>query len=309
MDSGEVSVPLLEGIGHQKLSTTLGYRVTDNNVFGSDETWKLTLDWEMVDDVRFRGGYQHAVRSPNITELFAPQVNNFPTFTNQDPCNTTGPNASNPEFGRSGPNGAAVQALCAAQSAVAGGPNYVQPFGQATAITGGNPNLKPEQADSWTFGVVWDQVFNVERLSVSIDYFTIDLEDVIEAVNATTIVQRCFNRDGANPTYSLNNSWCDLFNREPSNGGVIDLQQLSQNQAFIKTSGIDLTFNWGLPVGPGDLGFQMITSWLDKFETQTTNVDPVYDFAGTVSNITAGSAPEWKSNLVTTYAWENVRDS
>jgi outer membrane receptor protein involved in Fe transport len=305
---GEVSVPILEDIPFiQKLSATGGYRVTDNNVFGSDDSWKLTLDWQIVDNVRARGGFQHAVRSPNIAELFAPQVNNFPTFTNQDPCNTTGPNASNPEFGRNGPNGAAVQALCAAQSAVAGGPNYVQPFGQATAIVGGNPDLEPEQADSWTLGVVWDDVFSVDRLSVSLDYFDIDLEDVIAAVNAQTIVQRCFNRDGANPTYSIDNSWCQLFNREQSNGGVIDLQQLSQNQAFIKTSGIDFTFNWGLLVGPGDLTFQSITSWLDKFETQTTSVDPVYDFAGTVSSITAASAPEWKSNLVTNYAWDNWR--
>ncbi len=125
----------------QSLSVTGGYRITYNNVFDSTDSWKLTGDWAVNDSVRFRGGFQHAVRSPNIAELFAPQVNNFPTFTNQDPCNTTGPNASNEEFGRNGPNGAAVAALCAQQSAVAGGSTYFQPFGQARGITGGNPEL------------------------------------------------------------------------------------------------------------------------------------------------------------------------
>jgi len=86
------------------------------------------------------------VRSPNISELFSPQLNNFPTFTNQDPCNTTGTIAATY---RSGPNGAQVRALCAAQSVVAGGANYFQPFGQATGIIVGNPNLKPEVADSF----------------------------------------------------------------------------------------------------------------------------------------------------------------
>ncbi len=95
--------------------------------------------------------------------------------------------------------------------------------------------------------------------------------------------------------------------REPSDGGVVDLQQLSQNQAFIKTSGIDFTVNWGLEVGPGDLNFQMITSWVDKFESQTTSNDPVYDFAGTIGTTTGSSAPEWKANLVTTYTWNNLR--
>jgi len=120
-------------------------------------------------------------------------------------------------------------------------------------------------------------------------------------------VQRCFNRDGANPTYSNTNSWCQLFERDQSDGGVIELQQLAQNQAFIKTSGIDFNFNYGLEVGPGDLSFQMIATWLDKYETQTTINDPKYDFAGTIGTTTGSSAPEWKGNLVTTYQWNNLR--
>ncbi len=305
---GEVSVPILKDLALvQELSLSAGYRVTDNNVFGDDPSWKITGDWTVVDSVRFRGGFQHSVRSPNIAELFAPQVNNFPTFTNQDPCNTTGPNASNAEFGRNGANSAQVQALCNAQSAVAGGATYFQPAGQANGITGGNPDLVPEQSDSWNFGVVVTEPFGVRRLSFSVDYFNIDLEDVIQAVTATTIVQRCFNRDGANPTYSLSNTWCQQFVRDVSNGGVTALKQLAQNQAFIKTDGIDVAVNYGLDVGPGDLTFQMLTSWINSFENQTTPDDPVYDFAGTISSTTGSSAPEWKINLVTAYSWNGFR--
>lgn len=301
----EVVVPIVtDAAWAQNLSLTGGFRYTDNNRFGSENTYKITGDWTVNDQFRARAGFQHAVRSPTITELFAPQLNNFPTFTNQDPCNTSGANATNPEWGRLGPNGAQVAALCAQQSAVAGGPAYFQPFGQATGIVGGNPDLGPESADSWTAGFVVTPAFDspwLERLSFSIDYFSIDLEDVIAAVAANTIVQRCFNRDGANPTFDPNNSWCQLFAREPSNGGVIDLKQLSQNQAFIKTSGVDFTLDWGIGVGPGDLAFNIVTTWVEKFETQTTNVDPTYDFAGTISSTTGGSAPEWKTNITTSY--------
>jgi outer membrane receptor protein involved in Fe transport len=300
----EVSVPLLSGLPLiQQMTFTGGYRQTDSSATGKDDTYKLTLDWAMVDWMRFRGGFQHAVRSPTIGELYSPQVNNFPTFTNQDPCNTTGSIAATY---RNGPNGAQVQALCAAQSAVAGGANYVQPFGQATAITGGNPDLDTEKADSWTAGLVfnspWDGTYS-SNLSATLDYWSIELEDVIAAVGATDIVQRCYNRDNANPTYNINNSWCQLFNRDASNGGVVDLQQLSQNQSFINTSGVDFTLNWGIPVSDrwGDLAFQWVVTWVEKYETQTTNVDPVFDYVGTIGSTTGSSTPEYKTNLTVTW--------
>lgn len=191
--------------------------------------------------------------------------------------------------------------------AAAGSAIYFQPAGQATGITGGNPDLTPEKVDSWNFGVVVTEPFGVDMLSFTVDYFNIDLEDVIQAVNAQTIVQRCFNRDGANPSYSASNSWCQLFTRDQSNGGVIGLKQLSQNQAFIKTDGIDFTVNYGLTVGPGDLMFQMLTSWVNSFENLTTSVEPVFDFAGTIGTTTGSSAPEWKINFVTSYDWNDFR--
>ncbi len=306
----EVSVPILRDLPLvQNLSLTGGYRNTDNNLFGNDGSWKLTMDWKMIDSLRFRGGFQRAVRSPNINELFAPQLNNFPTFTNSDPCNTTGPIAA--QY-RNGPNGAQVQALCAAQSVVAGGAGYVQPAGQANGITGGNPDLHPETSDSWTAGLVFTSHSDhplLERLTFSLDYFSIELEEVIAAVGAVTIVQRCYNRDGANPTFDLNNQWCQLFNRDQGNGGVIELQQLSRNQAFINVSGIDFALDWRFALGEraGDLGFALIGTWTDKSEQQTTSVDPVYDFAGSIGQVTASAVPEWRGTFTTTWSLRDLQ--
>jgi len=292
----------------KRLSVTGGYRSTDNNKFGTNGTWKGTLDWSLNDWGRVRGGVQHAVRAPNISELFSPQLNNFPTFTNSDPCNTTGAIAA--QF-RNGPNGAQVQSLCAAQSAVAGGPAYGQPSGQANGIVGGNPNLNPEKADSFTAGFVFASPFDsdlLSRLQFSVDYWSIELEDAIDSVNAVTIVQRCYNRDNANPTFDIGNTWCQLFNRDANNGGVIQLQQLQQNQAFINTSGVDLGINWGIGMGgAGDLGFQLVATWLEKFEEQTSTADPVDDFAGAVGQVTGETNPEYKATLVTTYSRPNLQ--
>jgi iron complex outermembrane recepter protein len=300
----EVVVPIVSDLPFmQNLSTTFGVRTTDNNAFGSDETWKATFDWTITDSLRARGGAQHAIRSPNISELFSPQLNNFPNYAGQDPCNFNSAQ-------RTGANATQVQALCAAQATVAGGAGFSQPFGQAQAISGGNPDLTPEQADSWSVGFVYTPQFQspmFERVAFSIDYFAIDMEDVISAVGTLTIINRCYNAEGANPTYSINNEWCQLFNRDPNDGRVIDLKQFARNQSNLKVRGIDTTANWGFGVGPGELDFALLVSWLDSTRSQVTSVDNYNEFAGTIGAGTASGAPEWKGTLQTIYsmgAWQ-----
>jgi outer membrane receptor protein involved in Fe transport len=307
---GEVLVPVLAGLPMiDELSFTLGYRITDNNAAGSADSWKINGDWRVTEDFRFRGGIQEAIRAPSIGELYAPRLNNFPNINGQDPCNTTGAIAATY---RNGPNGAQVQALCNAQSPVAGGVAFVQPAGQAQAITGGNPNLTPEESQSWTFGFVANAPFGtsysfLEDLYVSVDYWSIELENVIAAVGATTIIQRCFNRDNANPTYDINNEWCQLFERSASNGGIENLQTTSRNQSFINTSGVDLVMGWNRDFGSiGTYGLNFVTTWVEKFETQTTAVDPVNDFVGTIGSGTGSSTPEWRFTLTNSWEWENV---
>lgn len=300
----EISIPILADLPAVKnLALTLGARTTDNSLTGDDETWKATLDWTVVDWFRFRGGVQQAVRSPNISELFAPQVNNFPNIAGSDPCN------SNSTF-RTGGSAAQVQALCAAQSGVAGGAAYVQPAGQANGIVGGNPNLTPEKADTYTVGFVLQSPSTnpaLERLSLSVDYWSIKVDELIAATGAVTIIQRCYNQDGANPTFDINNIWCAQFERDPTNGGVIRLEQLSRNQAVFETSGIDLTLNYGIGLGSaGDLGFRLTGTLVEKFDQQTSDADPVLDFAGTIGATTASSFPEKKATFVTSYTYEDL---
>jgi outer membrane receptor protein involved in Fe transport len=314
----EALVPLLKDLPLvEEMSVTAGYRLTENSRSGSSDTWKLNGDWKVNDYLRFRGGYQKAIRSPGIAELFAPAVNNFPTFTNQDPCNTTGANAANAQFGRNGANGANVAALCAAQSAVAGGAGYVQPFGQARGITGGNPNLSPEESTSWTAGFVMSSPFTgnsfSESLGLTVDYWWIELDQAIGAFTATTIVQRCFNRDNANPTYDPSNSWCQLFNRDQADGGVINLNQRNNNDNRVEKAGVDITARWGfdladIGVDAGSLNWNAVATYVVKDDSQTLvgASDPIYDFVGTIGSTTGTSSPEWRYTLNTNYSVDDL---
>lgn len=293
----EAVIPILRNKPFVKnLSATLGARSTESSVTGTDSSYKATLDWGMNDMVRFRGGYQTSIRSPNVNELFDPQLNNFPNITGADPCNTTGTIAT--QY-RNGPNAAQVLALCRAQSTVAAGTAFVQPNGQATGIVGGNPSLGPEKAKSFTAGIALQPMRN---LTATIDYWSIEMEDVIAAVGATTIIQRCYNRDGANPTFDVNNQWCSLFRRDANNGGIINLAQLSRNQALTKVSGIDLGVDYLLGLKKyGSLRLNVNATYTDKYTSQTTVVDPVNDFAGTIGSGTGSSVPKWRVNLNTGY--------
>ena len=199
--------------------------------------------------------------------------------------------------------------MCAAQSPLAATDDFSQPFGQAVGLTGGNPDLGPEEADSWSVGLVWtpdDSGFS-RRTSLTVDYFSMKLENVIAAHNAVAIVTRCFNADGVNPNYDPDTEWCQMFSRDPNDGGVIDLAQLEQNQSVWKISGIDTTLNWGVDAGPGELDFRLLASWLEKFEMQTGALDPFNDFAGTIGSNVGTARPDWRGSLVTTYNLENIQ--
>ena len=296
----EAVVPILRNVpGVKMLSATIGARSTDASKFGTDSSYKTTLEWSINDAVRVRGGVQSAIRSPSIADLFSPQTNNFPDITGADPCNVT----TTPNIYRNNPDPAIraqVIALCAAQSAVAGGASYSQPFGQARGITGGNPDLTPEKSTSFTLGVVLQPSRN---FSATIDYWSIDLEEAIGAVGATTIVQRCFNRDGANPTFSLSNQWCNLFRRDAADGGIIALQQLSRNQSSITVSGVDIALDYTLNLqAAGQLRFNVNGTWTEKYDSQVTSLDPINNFAGSIGSTTGSATPEWRVNLGTTYS-------
>ena len=48
-------------------------------------TWKIAGSWQPISDIKIRGNYNHAVRAPNIAELFSPVVTGL-TNLGTDPC-------------------------------------------------------------------------------------------------------------------------------------------------------------------------------------------------------------------------------
>ncbi|NIP19242.1 MAG: TonB-dependent receptor, partial [Xanthomonadales bacterium] len=82
----EALVPIVNGESGQYLGLELGARWSDYENAGSVWTWKAGLEWQPADSLRFRTMYQHAVRAPNLGELFTTQSTSLQFFNQADPC-------------------------------------------------------------------------------------------------------------------------------------------------------------------------------------------------------------------------------
>lgn len=160
---------------------------------GTVWAYNAGLDWAPIRDLRFRGNYSRSVRAPNLSELYFPPVANFaPGFA--DPCQAA--NIGN------NPN---RTANCTADlgSLLGGLPSgaYSLPV-----ISGSNPNLKEETADSYTVGAVI-QPRMIPGLAISVDYYDITVKNVIVSLSAQQIANNCYDSP------NLNNVFCSLFER------------------------------------------------------------------------------------------------
>jgi iron complex outermembrane receptor protein len=287
----ETAIPLLaDKPGVQRLEATLGYRFADFSSAGGVNSYKAELTYQPVSPAFLRGSYQRAVRAPNISELFQPQVTNFPSLPDRDPCNINSAE-------RTGANAAQVRALCIAQ----GIPEslidaFNNPNEQAEGLSGGNPALKEETADTLTFGVVFrSQSDNpwLSNLQASVDWYSIDIDDAIATVAASTFVPRCYDA-AFNPGLSLDNPFCNFFERNTFNGEITNALEVQQNIGRIETSGIDFQVDWAIDVGPGRLGLNWIASRLTQYDRQELPGDPFRKLGGTIDGLIASAYPDWK---------------
>ena len=312
----ELLVPVLADLPLiQSLELSLGYRYADYTTIGGAGSYKAELDWSVNDQLRLRGGIQRAVRAPSIGELFAPLNTSFPQIGSPSATGLAGDPCDSRSSYRTGPNAARVVALCTAQAAAAGAAGYVFTNTQVPGITGGNPNLQEETADSFSFGAVITSPFNnpwLSGFSASVDYYDIQIDNVIGSISAGAQLQGCFNAQGQNPTYDPNNGYCQLFRRDALSGSVLDARELNGNLATLKTSGVDLQFDWRLEMGEaglpdwGQLNLNVILGWLESRQRQDVAGGPIIERVGTADLTSSGQTnifPEWKA--LTTLDWSN----
>jgi outer membrane receptor protein involved in Fe transport len=288
---GEIRVPVVQDAPFAKdLALEAGYRTSDYSSSGHVNSYKLSGDWQIVDDVRLRGSFQRAVRAPNINELFTPQA--LGLFPGQDPCAGAAPTAT--------------LAACQNMGVTAGqyGSIIQCPAAQCNGLFGGNPTLKPEESDTRSYGVVFTPTF-IKGLSATVDYFDIQVDGLIGALNPATALALC---TGGNTTF------CGFVHRAATTGVIFGTGATAGfvaagnvNAGFKKTRGLDVEVNYRTNLsdwGMGDYGglhFNLVGTYTKELATQQLPGSAIQDCVGLFGATCGTPTPKWRHKLRTTW--------
>jgi iron complex outermembrane recepter protein len=291
---GELSLPLLADLPFaEELRLDAAYRYSDYETAGGVDTWSLGLRYRPTDWLLLRGTRARAVRAPNIGELFLPQVQTFALLT--DPCDR-----DNVNLGTS--NRAANCAAALTAAGVADPANFENTnSGSVQGLVGGNPDLDVEEADTVTYGFSITPRDWIKGLTISVDYYDIELSNAIQTFAAQTIVDQCYDLPAGN-------QFCDLISRRSQPGpgqGFIDFfQQFAVNVASYKTEGYDFTVRYfldpadfGIEADIGTFGLSLAGTKLE--ELAFTELDTP------VNQLGFPAAPEWIVATDVTWTWRD----
>ena len=292
----ELRLPLAQ---HQAfaedLSLDAGYRYSKYSEGFDTNTYKIGMEWAPLRDIRFRGGYQRAVRAPNIGELYTPQAVGLDGSI--DPC--AAPKATATTL----TNGTTL-AQCEATGVKPGqfGNIAPDPANQYNGLLGGNPNLQPEKADSYTIGWILTPRW-IPNFTWSVDYFNIKIENVIGSIGGNTILLDCI----------AGGLFCNDIHRDAGgslwrtqNGYVTDL---NLNEGQLKTQGFDIQGTYRVPLNNlGSLLFSLQGTKTKQLQTTPVANGPSYDCVGLFGATCGAGNPKWRSVLNTTWStpWDGL---
>ncbi|WP_308368448.1 MULTISPECIES: TonB-dependent receptor [unclassified Microbulbifer] len=250
----EFNLPILSGAKYaEELSADLAVRYSDFDTFGGETTGKVGFVYAPIEDLRFRASASTSFRAPGIYELYSGTAQSYEYLI--DPCDTSESN----ERGQ-GANCGMV------------GPAFTQSGSQVPTNIGGNPNLDAEEAESYTFGIVWTPAF-VEDLSITLDYFDIQVENAITSPDLQRMLDDCY-RDGIE-------SACVSITRG-AGGQVTNLEGAKMNIGEISTRGVDLDIVNNLHFNAGQLALRLQASRLLEYEEYNEQTDQTWDKLGYV---------------------------
>ena len=273
---GEANVPLLDS-----LALDLAYRYSDYSTVGGQNTYRLGLDWQPVDLARFRVGFNRAVRAPNVSELYT--VQNLGLWAGVDPCGGIIATGESPEY-------SAAQCANTGVTAAQYGNISLSPADQYNQITGGNPDLQAEEADTITLGVV---LTPTDDLSISVDYWSIEIEETITGIGAENIVRQC----------AENGLFCDSIVRSGSGslwqGETGYVLNAGLNGGKDTWEGVDVAGTWTKDALGGTFDVRLVGTYMLTKETEIPAAE-TYDCTGIISSRCYAS-PEWRHTVTASY--------
>jgi outer membrane receptor protein involved in Fe transport len=268
------------------------YREVKNSLAGTSDSWSFGGQYSIIPDITLRGSRSRTFRAPALTELFAAST---PAYdSGPDPCIVSNIN--------SGPNPKVRAANCATAFAALGAnlatftDSFVGDF-TIPVTASGNPQLKNEIGNSYTYGAVVRPRF-VPGLSVSMDYVKIDISNLIESLGIGNILESCYDSPGY-PSYA-----CGLFTRD-SMGQVVSANEPYVNAGYQHFTAVTYTVDYDrsvnqLPFVHTDLDLGRIGFTFNALNTRqlATSISgkgfDVIENAGVINAGSTTATPRWR---------------
>ena len=268
----ELAVPVLD-----TLELQLAVRHEDYSDFGTTTDPKIAFLWNPTDDLSLRGSFGTAFRAPSLHQIGLGNTDESPNLVDTVRCNAVGN----------------VNKACEPQ--------------EYTAILSGNPNLGPEESESYNLGLIYQVT---EDFDFSLDYYSYDIENVI-----TTDTQFKFSTQGANPNVVVR-----LPSSTPGDPGeVVRIFDQYENIGNIETSGLDLDMGYKLDSDMGEFKFSYVMNYVLKYEDTRPNANGtrrVHISEGGFEQpeirwtfATSWTQGDWNANVAVNYIGEFEQDS
>lgn len=251
---GELFVPLVSEANARplirSLSLSLSGRYDDYSDFGDTANPKVGVNWSPVEGLGLRASYGQSFRAPGMRQV-----------------------------------GATVGAyyLDAASSAV-GANDPTRGLDQVATVylLGGNHDLKPEEATTYSFGADWTPGF-LPRLRASLTYYNIEYVNVIGTPSAAMVFTdpTFSNIVYRNPTATQLNSLLsiavpvNLPSPLPAIGNLLDLRL--NNFGMRKTDGLDVFIRYSWPTDFGQVYADLSGNYILNFDTRQSPASAITD--------------------------------
>jgi len=259
---GELQLPVTENLEvlaalRYEDSSSKSDTFTSKGNFSSTDP-KVSFRYMVNDALSFRGSWGTAFRAPSLVEQFLGNTVSFVNATDTVRCNVTG---SDQDCGTS---------------------QYQETFG-------GNPDLKPEEAESWNLGMVMQFT---PKLSGTVDWWRIDHKDLI-----SSDVQNLLDTKGNDPAYVQRRPATPADMAAGIPGEITNINDAFFNLSKQKVSGLDVDVRYD-----SDTWYYGVaaTRWL-KFDRASLSTDPLESVLGTRAGDV--SYPEWRANAWVGRRW------
>ena len=310
----ELDIPILANKpGFKELNLNLAGRITDDEFYGTNETFSIKGGWRPVDSLLLKATYGTSFRAPNLRENFLLGTTGFNNIF--DPCVT--PAAAVGLNGTYNPAGDTRDATTLANCAADGlDPTNFSPIpGNATVYSteissGGSLTLDPETSDSFTVGAAFEQPFtDWIDVELNVNYYDIKVKDTVISPSAQFIVNDCY-------IFQANraSTFCSRLTRSPLNAtanpgsfSLIDSGFINQDEETVRG------FDFNAVLGKEVQMFSKLVDWgldirANKLEERSSLfVDPTTGDENFTDVVGEFSFPEWTGTARLTAEFDNLR--